>query len=189
MSTRDVVSGRVRRCRRRRSKGTDRLSAVYSRAYARVSTGGTEDESGPREEEKRATDVKPWQMTVESGRRRRLGIVLLYKSTFLLTRDVENARRGTVRRRSKGQLSLALALSGCRVGVDKRLAHVDRELYVRSSGSPSLLVYALLDSAPRSTCARRRVNFRSHPHISGNSDHVLTPTSLDMSARYKKSCD
>lgn len=50
--------------------------------------------AGPREEDD-ATDVKPWQMTVESGRRRRLGIVLLYKSRFLLTRDVENARRGT----------------------------------------------------------------------------------------------
>ena len=141
---------------------------MYSRAYARVSPGGVEDESGPREEEKRATDVNPWQMTVESGRRRRLGIVLLYKSRFLLTRDVENARRGTVRRRTRGQLSLALALGGCRVRVDKGLAHVGQRLYVHSSGSPSLLVYALLDFAPRSTCARCRVNFRSHPHISGN---------------------
>lgn len=40
--------------------------------------------------------MNPWQMTVESGRRRKLGIVLLYRSRLLLTREVENARRGTV---------------------------------------------------------------------------------------------
>jgi hypothetical protein len=34
-------------------------------------------------------DVNPWQMTVESGRRRKLGIVLLYRSRLLLTREVE----------------------------------------------------------------------------------------------------